>query len=140
MIRKVKEQDLSKVMELIELHAEWEKSPYTEGVDDKENLRKQIFEKGDLNCLVIEVDGEVVGYCTYIKQYSTWGAHYYNYMDCLFLHENHRNQGWGKKLIDYIKEDGLPMQWQTPPHNTMGVGFYNHIGAKGKEKIRFYYE
>jgi hypothetical protein len=60
MIRKVKEHDLSKVMELIQLHSDWEKSPYTEGVDDKENLRKQIFEKGDLNCLVIEVNGEVV--------------------------------------------------------------------------------
>ena len=140
MIREIKEKDLDKVMELIQLHAEWELCPYTEGKDDKENLRKQIFEVGDLKGLVVEVDNQVVGYCTYIKQYSTWGAYYYNYMDCLFLHEDHRGQGWGKKIIDVIQSEGLTMQWQTPPHNEMGIGFYKHIGAEGKEKIRFSYD
>jgi len=139
MIREIKEKDLDKVMELIALHADWEKCPYQEQPEDKENLRKQIFEVGDLKGLVVEVDNQVVGYATYIKQYSTWDAHYYNYMDCLFLEEQHRGSGWGKKIVDKIKEEGLPMQWQTPPHNEMGIGFYNHIGAEGKPKVRFSY-
>jgi len=139
MIREIKEKDLDKVMELIALHADWEKCPYQEQPQDKENLRKQIFEVGDLKGLVVEVDNQVVGYATYIKQYSTWDAHYYNYMDCLFLEEQHRGSGWGKKIVDKIKEEGLPMQWQTPPHNEMGIGFYNHIGAEGKPKVRFSY-
>ena len=139
MIREIKEKDLDKVMELIALHADWEKYPYQEQPQDKENLRKQIFEVGDLKGLVVEVDNQVVGYATYIKQYSTWGAHYYNYMDCLFLEERHRGSGWGKKILNKVKEQGLPMQWQTPPHNEMGIGFYNHIGAEGKPKVRFSY-
>jgi len=139
MIREIKEKDLDKVIELIALHADWEKCPYQEQPQDKENLRKQIFEVGDLKGLVVEVDNQVVGYATYIKQYSTWDAHYYNYMDCLFLEEQHRGSGWGKKIVDKIKEEGLPMQWQTPPHNEMGIGFYNHIGAEGKPKVRFSY-
>ena len=139
MIREIKERDLDKVMELIILHADWEKAPYQEQPHDKENLRKQIFEVRDLKGLVVEVDNQVVGYATYIKQYSTWGSHYYNYLDCLFLEEKHRGSGWGKKILNKIKEEGLPMQWQTPPHNKMGIAFYTHIGAKGMEKIRFSY-
>ena len=70
MIREIKERDLDKVMELIILHADWEKAPYQEQPHDKENLRKQIFEVRDLKGLVVEVDNQVVGYATYIKQYS----------------------------------------------------------------------
>jgi len=139
MIREIEVRDMDKVMKLIQLHAEWEKSPYEEQPHDKEFLMNQLFVVGDLKGLVVEVDNEVVGYSTYIRQYSTWGAHHYNYLDCLFLEEAHRRNGWGKKILDRIKEEGLPMQWQTPTHNEMGIGFYNHIGAEGKNKVRFFY-
>ena len=64
------------------------------------------------------------------------------YMDCLFLEEEARSFGIGEVLIEKLKEiaaenNCVNIQWQTPEFNTRAIKFYNRIGAKGKDKVRF---
>jgi len=137
--------DLEELIELCQLHAEFEKSEYSEK-GKLENLRKHLFlESPSLFCLVVEdlVSGRLMGYASFMKQFSTWDAEFYIYMDCLYLKEGYRGFGIGEEVIDKIKSEGKNLgcnliQWQTPKFNTRAIKFYNRIGAVSKEKERFF--
>ena len=78
-----------------------------------------------------------------MKQFSTWDANFYIYLDCLYLKENTRGKGLGKMIMEKIKEYGKSnncniIQWQTPDFNKKAITFYNKIGGKSKSKERFY--
>lgn len=144
-IRKAQEQDLPELVLLCQAHAHYEQANYsTEGKVDL--LRDFLFGQQPLaHCLVIEEQDELIGYATYMKQYATWDAGSYIYMDCLFISEKSRSKGWGEKLVEHIKKDGKLLgcdviQWQTPHFNTRAIKFYERIGAFSKSKERFFLE
>lgn len=144
-IRHAERKDMHQLVELCSLHAAYEESDY-----DSENkvflLESHLFVKNSsLNCLVVELKGELIGYATFTKQFSTWDANYYVYMDCLYLKEEARRKGIGQELMSKIKsfakiEKCNVIQWQTPKSNHSAIKFYNSIGAVGKAKERFFWE
>lgn len=141
-IRNCEPQDLPKLVILCQKHAEFEKADFSpEGKE--EGLRKALFtENPKLHCLVVGANETIVGYVSYTFDYSTWDAADFMYMDCLFLEEETRSFGIGEILINKLKEiaaekNCINIQWQTPQFNERAIKFYNRIGAKGKEKIRF---
>lgn len=142
-IRLAERNDLLQIIELCALHATFEKSDYN--IEGKaERLAEDLFSNTPkLYCLVVESDGQLIGYATYIKQYATWDATEYIYMDCLFLKALARGLGIGEKLVRRIQEEGLKLgcrqlQWQTPDFNTRAINFYTRIGAIAKSKERFF--
>ncbi len=141
-IRICEEKDIDKLLDLCRQHAEFEKSAYLPD-NKKEKLLEAIFsEEKLLNCLVVEVQGEVIGYTTYTFDFSTWDAQRFIYLDCLYIEENYRSLGIGNVLMDKIQEIGkehncINMQWQTPEFNERAIKFYKRIGGIGKEKVRF---
>ncbi|UUF15439.1 MULTISPECIES: GNAT family N-acetyltransferase [Flavobacterium] len=141
-IRNCEVADLPKLVILCQKHAEFEKADFSpEGKQEK--LKEAIFSKNPkLFCLVVAVKETIVGYVSYTFDYSTWDAATFMYMDCLFLEEEARSFGIGEVLIEKLKEIGtknncINIQWQTPEFNTRAIKFYNRIGAKGKNKVRF---
>ncbi|WP_435138515.1 GNAT family N-acetyltransferase [Formosa sp. A9] len=141
-IRICEEKDIDKLLDLCRQHAEFEKSAYLPD-NKKEKLLEAIFsEEKLLNCLVVKVQGEVIGYTTYTFDFSTWDAQRFIYLDCLYIEENYRSFGIGNVLMDKIQEIGkehncINMQWQTPEFNERAIKFYKRIGGIGKEKVRF---
>jgi len=134
--------DLDKLMVLIEKHAEFEKAAFTkEGKQAR--LQTALFsEYAPLNCIVVEVSDQVIGYATYTFDYSTWDAAWFIYLDCLYLEDDYRSYGIGQVLMEQVKEHGktrgcVNMQWQTPDFNVRAIKFYNRIGGTGKTKVRF---
>lgn len=141
-IRNCNLSDLPKLVVLCQKHAEFEKADYSpEGKE--ENLQEALFgQKPKLFCLVVATNETIVGYVSYTFDYSTWDAATFMYMDCLFLEEGARSFGIGEALIEKLKEiatenNCINIQWQTPQFNTRAIKFYNRIGAKGKDKVRF---
>ena len=136
-IRFIKRADLKDLVRLCELHAIFEKSEY-DSKHKEEKLNKYLFSNNpSLYCLVVEKEDKVIGYATYMKQFSTWDADYYLYMDCLFMTEESRGFGIGERLIDRIKEEATKLncnliQWQTPNFNERAVKFYERTGAISK--------
>ena len=144
-IRFAKSEDINQIIDLCEAHAIYEQCEYSaEGKVEK--LSNSLFsDMPKLFCLVVEKDNQLIGYATYMKQYSTWDASEYIYMDCLFMNENARGFGLGEKLIRKIQEEGEKLgcnlvQWQTPNFNVRAIKFYKRIGATSKEKERFFLE
>lgn len=141
-IRNCEITDLPKLVILCQKHAEFEKADFSPE-RKLENLQKAIFsEKPKLFCLVVAAKETIVGYVSYTFDFSTWDAAAFLYMDCLFLEEEARSFGIGEVLIEKLKEIGtqnncVNIQWQTPEFNERAIKFYNRIGAKGKDKVRF---
>jgi len=142
-IRNAKPGDIQEIIRLCIDHADFEKCVYSE-VDKAEKLASVLFGKSPkLYCLLAEHEGTIIGYATYMLQYSTWDAGEYIYMDCLYLDEQFRGHNIGKNLINEIKAFGKSqnishIQWQTPEFNTRAIKFYNRLGSSSKSKERFF--
>ncbi|WP_289663779.1 GNAT family N-acetyltransferase [Flavobacterium panacagri] len=141
-IRNCEVTDLPKLVILCQKHADFEKADFSpEGKE--ESLKKALFaENPKLHCLVVVVKNTIMGYVSYTFDFSTWDAANFLYMDCLFLEEEARSFGIGEVLIAKLKEIGIQnqcvnIQWQTPQFNKRAIKFYNRMGAKGKDKVRF---
>ncbi|MGI9552903.1 MAG: GNAT family N-acetyltransferase [Aurantibacter sp.] len=142
-IRFAEIRDVHQIIELCALHAEFEKSDY--GKDGKaERLKTDLFsDEPNLYCLVVESEDQLIGYATFMKQYSTWETNEYIYMDCLYLKTFARGLGIGEKLVKRIQEEGKKLgcnllQWQTPDFNVKAIAFYKRLGAVSKPKQRFF--
>jgi len=142
-IRFAEPKDISQIIELCEAHAIYEKSDYSKE-NKAEQLSKNLFsEDPKLYCLVVSQNKKLIGYATYMKQYATWDACEYIYMDCLFMEDIARGYGIGEKLVKKIQEEGkklncILVQWQTHDFNTRAIRFYKRIGATSKSKERFF--
>lgn len=142
-IRFARKKDLPQIIALCKEHAEHEKAKY-DPTSKSTLLSNSIFGQNPvLKCLVVEDDNIIIGYATFTKQFSTWDASFYIYLDCLFLKEQTRGKGLGKVIMEKVKKYGKTqnchlIQWQTPYFNERAIEFYNKIGAKSKSKERFY--
>ncbi len=144
-IRFANEEDINQLIDLCEAHAHFEQCDY-DRTNKVEKLSLDLFSSNPrLFCLVVEKDGVLIGYAAYIKQYSTWDANEYIYMDCLFMDASARGLGLGEQLVRRIQEEGKKLgcnlvQWQTPTFNVRAIKFYNRLGATSKDKERFFLE
>jgi len=142
-IRPILKEDLPQLVRLCGEHAVYEHSHF-EVAGKEEELERALFslEIGLLG-LVATHKEILIGYATFIRQYSTWDAAYYLYMDCLYVAEAHRGTGLGKRLLEKVKQTAaglgcLEVQWQTPLTNEQAIRFYEREGAKKKKKARFF--
>ncbi|WP_327394358.1 GNAT family N-acetyltransferase [Streptomyces phaeochromogenes] len=144
-VRHARHADLPRVAELAAEHASYEKSA-PPVPDLAERLGVLLFDTPAprLRCLVAELpDGEVVGYATCAPELSTWEGREYLTMDCLFLRDGNRGLGLGAALMDAVvaeaRDLGLTeVQWQTPAWNEGAIRFYDRLGARAKEKLRYF--
>jgi len=144
-IRFAQKKDINSIITLCELHAIYEKSTFNK-TNKVSLLKKYLFdETNTLECLVVEKDQKIIGYATFMKQFSTWDASFYLYLDCLFFLDTARGKGLGTLLMNEIKkyakrENCSHIQWQTPNFNTKAIHFYKKIGATSKPKERFFWK
>ena len=125
-IRPIRESEMDSLVQLCYDHAIFEESEYDSN-GKAEKLHSFIFgERPVLVCLVAEIEGQLLGYITFTKEFSTWSAEYFYHMDCLYLKEEGRNLGLGKKLMNVMSEvakqnDINHIQWQTPESNQNAI-------------------
>ncbi|MCB1024693.1 MAG: GNAT family N-acetyltransferase [Acidobacteria bacterium] len=142
-IRFARKSDLVEIVRLCAEHSEFELASY-DPAGKEEKLAAALFCRiPSLNCLLAEFDGEAVGFATFMKQFSTWNAQNYLYIDCLYVCESQRCNGIGEKLIRRIIDRSRKLEcdrieWQTPSFNTRAMKFYRRIGAASKSKMRFF--
>ena len=140
-IRSAEKRDFDTIKVLVKAHAEFEKASALND-ENLNQLESHIFNTETIKCLVVEIDTKIVGYATFLKQFSTWDANYYVYLDCLYLNEKTRGKGVGTSIMEAIKtyaksENCAIIQWQTPDFNEKAIQFYNKLGASSKSKERF---
>ena len=144
-VRFAQREDLPRIIDLCRAHAWHEKAEYAHE-NKPERLSGFLFGPGPaLKCLVVADRDTVAGYATFMKQFSTWDAGWYIYLDCLYLREQLRGKGFGRLIMEKIREYALAencqvIQWQTPAFNEKAIHFYRGLGASSKTKERFFWQ
>ena len=140
-IRPARQEDLEQLVTLCKRHANFEGVAYSEeGKIDA--LKNALFiASSSLKAMVAAQGQKLIGYTTFVRQFSTWDAAFYLYMDCLYLDDAYRNMGIGQKLLEEVKKEAIAsgckeVQWQTPIDNEKAISFYKREGAFIKEKGR----
>jgi GNAT superfamily N-acetyltransferase len=88
--------------------------------------------KGNIDALVAEKDGVVIGICNYLFHDSTWSNKQICYLQDLFVDPNARGGGAAKKLILACEEKAkakgaFRLYWQTQEFNGAARSLYDTI-------------
>lgn len=86
-----------------------------------------------INLLLFEEDGEAVGFANLMTLFSVWTHGKALYLDDLFIREEHRGKGYGKKALEYIEDFARQLgckriQFHSEATNPNARDFYTAIG------------
>ncbi len=132
-LRVAVKEDCSRLLELINELALFEKAPEEVTVTLEEFIDAGFGEKPVWKTFVAEVDGLIVGFALYYIRYSTWkGCRMY--LEDLIVTESWRGKGVGKLLFDRLiieaREMGFNgMTWQVLDWNEPAIKFYKKYEA-----------
>ncbi len=130
-IRNAKKEDLSAVLELIKELAIFENEPHAVEVGLEELTNDFVNES--FNCLVAELQNNIVGIALYYNRYSTWKGKTIHLED-LMVTQSQRGKGVGKALLNEVvsiaKAANLKrVEWNVLDWNTPAIDFYKSVGA-----------
>ena len=85
-------------------------------------------------CLVAEVNGSIVGFALYFRNYSTFVGRQGLYLEDLFVAREQRGRGIGKRLLAALARKAVELDcrrvdWAVLDWNEPAIGFYRRIGA-----------
>lgn len=88
---------------------------------------------------VAEVDGSVVGFVLWFRNFSTWRGTHGIYLEDLFVVPEHRGSGLGKALLaalarECVTEGYSRLEWWVLNWNTPSIAFYRSLGAVPMEE------
>ena len=140
-VRPLEKQDLPELVRLCREHADFERAAWSEH-EREASLEALLIASDSAWCWVVEVAGQLAGFASACLELSTWDARRYLHLDCLYLRADYRDQGWGRGLIERVaatalEQGAVNLQWQTPIWNDGAARFYDRLGARSAEKLRF---
>lgn len=132
-IRNANENDTALILDFIKLLSVYEKLP-DEVTATVEILHTSIFVEKNAKVIFILEDEIEVGFALYFYNFSTFTGKKGLYLEDLFVLENYRGKGYGKKLLAYlaniaIKENCSRFEWIVLDWNNPSINFYKSFGA-----------
>lgn len=133
-LRFAQKEDMPHVLRLIQELADFEKEPDAVEVGLAELERDGFSSPKRFECILAEINDEVVGMALYYPRYSTWkGASLH--LEDLIVSQQHRGNGVGTALyIAFLtqarKQNVRRAEWVVLDWNTPAVNFYENSGAK----------
>lgn len=132
-IRKARETDCERMLELVNELAIYERAP-TEVTVNLEHFKKSGFGEHPVYwAFVAEVNNEIVGFALYYIRYSTWKGQRM-YLEDILVTESWRGKKIGKMLFDRLIEEAKEKQfhgitWQVLEWNEPAINFYKKYNA-----------
>ena len=130
-IRKAVKEDCSRMMELIQELAIYEKAPDEVTVSFDHFVESGFGDNPVWWAFVAEAEGKVQGFALYYIRYSTWNGQRM-YLEDLLVTEELRGQGMGKLLFDKLIEEAKSKKysgiaWQVLDWNEPAINFYKKL-------------
>ena len=103
-------------------------------VNTPEKVHRYLFEEKLISCLMVETEGETVGFALYFFNYSTFTGKPGLYLEDLFFLPEYRGMGGGtlvfRELARIALEKGCGrMEWSCLNWNEPSLQFYRRLGA-----------
>lgn len=133
-IRAAEPRDLSAIVQLISELAEFENLTHLLEVTP-ETLQPHLFGDAPMaECLVGEVDGDVVAFALFYKNFSTFLAKPGLYLEDLYVRPAHRRTGLGRALLVQLAQLACArgygrFDWTVLDWNEDAIRFYEKLGA-----------
>jgi GNAT superfamily N-acetyltransferase len=137
-IREATPADLPVVLDLIRELAAYEREPDAV-VATEAGLFDALFGDDAFgSCHVAELDGAVVGFALWFRNFSTWLGRPGIYLEDLFVRPEARGAGLGKALlmtlVDIARERRYGrVEWSVLDWNEPAIGFYRALGATAND-------
>ena len=95
----------------------------------------------NINGLVAELDGQVVGLAHYIFRPSTWAEKDFSYLEDLFVDPSVRGKGVGRALIDELHKIAIErgskrLYWTTAPDNETARKLYDKVAITDRVQYK----
>lgn len=132
-LRPAEKQDSEAILRLIQELAVFEKEPESVLLTVSDIEQYGFGSSPLFQCLVAQVEQQVVGMALYYQRFSTWKGPTYHLED-LIVTEAYKGKGIGTQLytafIQMAYESGVErIEWNVLDWNTPAVGFYEKSGA-----------
>ncbi|HEX4668509.1 MAG TPA: GNAT family N-acetyltransferase [Solirubrobacterales bacterium] len=132
-IRAAAEADAELLFGLILELAEFEK--LTDAVSgDAELLRRSLFEQRAAEALIVEVDGEPIGYAIFFITFSTFECRSGVWLEDVYVRPRNRRAGIGRAVMAHLAALALErghvrLEWTALDWNEPALRFYEKLGA-----------
>lgn len=133
-IRAATPADVPQVLQLISDLATYEREPDAV-VATEADLDRHLFAPDHVaSCHVAEVDGTVVGFALWFRNFSTWRGKPGIYLEDLYVDPSARRLGVARALFDTLREIAATrgydrIDWSVLDWNVDAQAFYRSIGA-----------
>jgi GNAT superfamily N-acetyltransferase len=139
-VRPARASDVAPLLGLIQRHAAFERLPAP--ITPAQLAAILEAQPPPTTLLVADDDGDLVGYAALTFDYALFTATAFGHLDCLFVREDARGHGIGKRLLEHVGRlaaaaGAARLEWQTPDWNVDAIRFYEREGAVGLAKMRF---
>lgn len=100
-----------------------------------ETLEKSLFERHSAEVIFLEENEVAIGFCLYFYNFSTFVGKPGLYIEDLYIKEEYRGRGLGKKMLNHMieyakKEDLGRVEWWCLDENKPSIEFYLSQGAE----------
>lgn len=134
--------DGPRILELERQLAAFERLPPPDAEEGR-RLLAWIFESRELEGLVAEKAGRVVGIALYYVIYGTFRARRFLYLEDLVVSDDERGRGVGAALMAALSREALErgarrLEWSVLDWNEGAIRLYERLGAKqNREWLRY---
>lgn len=139
-IRPATEADAELIFGLILELAEYEKLAH-KVAGDAEILRRSLFEQEAAEALVLELDGEPVGYALFFTTFSTFECRSGIWLEDVYVRPERRRAGIGRAVMEHLaglalERGHIRFEWCALDWNEPALEFYKGLGATRLEDWR----
>jgi len=102
-----------------------------------------LSERRRFHVLVAADDAAVIGYATFLVQFSPWMAREYLFVDDVYVAQSRRGEGIGRLLMRRVAEiaveRGVDARWHVETANRSAQEFYSALGAELRDRFIAYW-
>jgi GNAT superfamily N-acetyltransferase len=101
---------------------------------DAEVLRQSLFGQRAAEALLVEMDGEAIGYAIFFVSFSTFECRSGIWLEDVYVRPQYRRGGIGRKVMEYLAALALErghvrLDWCALDWNEPALRFYDELGA-----------
>ena len=140
-IRPIKSSDKIRWLELFKEYIVFYKSKLN---DEQYELTWQRLNSGfNINGLLAELDGEIVGFTHYTFRPSTWAVDDFCYLEDLYTDPKVRGKGVGRALIKAVEDIAIAkgskrLYWTTAPDNETARKLYDKVAITDRVQYKIF--